>query len=84
MSSTQKSHPDSHTTILLGEWLRMRSRSANTWRMGKRKTAELEHHETAAAGKKRAKKGEDPCGKFLSLVATEDTVIAGGFQPDKA
>ena len=57
----------------------MRSRSANTWRMGKRRTAELDPYETAAAGKKRAKTGEDPCGKFLSLVATEDTVIAGGF-----
>ena len=57
----------------------MRSRSANTWRMGKRRTAESDPHETAAAGKKRAKIGEDPCGKFLSLVATEDTVIAGGF-----
>ena len=57
----------------------MRSRSANTWRMGKRRAAESDPYETAAAGKKRAKTGEDPCGKFLSLVATEDTVIAGGF-----
>ena len=52
--------------------------------MGKRKTAELDPHEPAAAGKKRAKKGEDPCGKFLSLVAKEDTVIAGGFQLDNS
>jgi len=42
----------------------------------KRKGEELE---PAAGAEKRAKKGEDPCGKFLSLVAAEDTVIAGWF-----
>ena len=61
----------------------MRTNSVSTWRMGKRKTAELDPHEPAAAGKKRAKKGEDPCGRFLSLVAKQDTVNAGEFQLDK-
>ena len=61
----------------------MRTNSASTWRMGKRKAVELDPQEPAAAGKKRAKKGEDSCGKFLSLLAKEDTVIAGEFQLDK-
>ena len=42
----------------------------------KRKGEELE---PAAGPEKRAKKGEDPSGKFLSLVAAEDTVMAGWF-----
>ena len=49
-----------------------------------RKKRKGEALEPAAGAEKRAKKGEDPCGKFLSLVAAEDTVIAGGVQLNRS
>ena len=34
-------------------------------------------HSLTSTVEKKAKKGEDPCGKFLSLAAADDTLLAG-------
>ena len=49
-------------------------------RMGKRKR-EAESEGSLASTSKKGKKDVDPCGKFISLAGTEDSLLAGTFEP---